>query len=670
MVPNAMQSTTVAARAPARQIALHALHSCRAALCAYWYPVLLAGVVLAMYAPSIGYGLIWDDPVWYSQGRGQTIWELLVSLPSYQYYRPLAIAVNHLLTSADGVVHAELAHALQVAAHLGGTLALVGVLRGFGLGQWHARLAALLFAVHPFGHQAVAWQAPQQPIATALVLASVLLAQRYAVGRRPRHLIGSALVYTAGLLFQESAAGAAWLFPWVALIDAARRHQGWRRGLRANGWAAIHLLVAGAYVLVWLHVPRSEGVTGKSLEQEVLAYLLQGALYPVARVMGLAGVAWSPAAILAALVAAGALLVTAMWRSHSWPAALLGLAWAATGILPSWAGLRWEYVQIGSRLLYPAIPGVAILWAGLVTRALGWGRAGRLAGALVLGALLAVSAEQYAAQDRLTRIGTDHMRAAVAEMSARPGERLLYVNFPDRLQMRPSPYPLGFWGLTLAPVVQDMGDYAAVSTGVRVQTSSLSVPQLDWDAREASPYRVDLRGVHASAEDLARGAMWAEAVYLTEYGADGTLTLREIGDLVADDGAPAEIIFGRGLELLSWELTPCLAPGCAHLDLLWRATEPLSWGDTLFVHVLTPDGVWVSGADGDALAGALPLVNWPRGWLLRERRVLLTDGLGEGDYAVTVGLYNRDTRERHGARLADGTVVANGEPQVATLHVP
>ena len=121
------------------------------------FACLLAAVVLILYAPSVHFGLIWDDPTWYQQGAGQSPWHIFTALSSYQLYRPLAILLNRQLVFPNGVVNVPLAHVIQIGAHLVAVLACVPVLRAFEFELWHARLTALLFAVSPLTFQAVAW---------------------------------------------------------------------------------------------------------------------------------------------------------------------------------------------------------------------------------------------------------------------------------------------------------------------------------------------------------------------------------------------------------------------------------------------------------------------------------------------------------------------------------
>ena len=85
------------------------------------------------------------------------------------------------------------------------------------------------------------------------------------------------------------------------------------------------------------------------------------ALYPVAQVPLLerAKVREVAARIVADVRARGdAALTLGVWKWQSKTNALFISLWILAGILPIWVGLSWKYVQIGSRILYPAALGV------------------------------------------------------------------------------------------------------------------------------------------------------------------------------------------------------------------------------------------------------------------------------------------------------------------------
>ena len=185
----------------------------------WWFYLLLAAIVLVMYAPSLRFGLIWDDPTWYQQGAGQSLWRILAGLPSYQFYRPLAILFNRQLVSTNGVVNVPLAHILHVTVYLVTVLACAPMLRAFGFELWHARLSVLLFAVNPFAFEAIAWQAPPQPVALMWLVLALLAAVRFTQSRRMVWLGLSLLTYAAALLFQEGVLPFVFLFFWLGFMD-------------------------------------------------------------------------------------------------------------------------------------------------------------------------------------------------------------------------------------------------------------------------------------------------------------------------------------------------------------------------------------------------------------------------------------------------------------------
>ena len=391
---------------------------------------LLAAVVLAVYLPALSYGLIWDDPRWYGQSAGKPAWQFFTGLASYQFYRPLSLWLNQQFIRPDGTIAASAAHAAQLAAHLAAVLFSAPALRALGVTAWPARLAALLFAASPFAIQAAAWQAPQGPWVISLTLAAVLAADQFQRGRGRAWLGVSLTAYAAALLFQESALPFVFLFFWLALEGPP-----WRLRRR---WPWLHAALAAGYLLIWLNVPRLGGVTGSGFDLTVLAYLLQGAAYPLAR-LGAPWLAGWPAGILAA---GFALLILALllgaWRAGQGRAALLAGLWLAAGFAPVWVGLAWAYVEVGERLLYPAALGIALLWANCVA----WPRGGRLLGAAALALALGAAGFHLRDMRQLYAAGTRHLQAAESALAgaAPPGTgaaRLLFVNFPDRFELRP-----------------------------------------------------------------------------------------------------------------------------------------------------------------------------------------------------------------------------------------
>ncbi len=636
---------------------------------------LLAGVVLAAFLPALNYGLIWDDPKWYQQGAGLTAAQLFTALPSYQFYRPLTLLYNHLLVTPDGVVAARLAHALQIAAHLAAACLLTPTLRVFGVARWPARLAALLFAVSPAAFQAVAWQAPQGPFVVLCLLLAAATAGRFSRRRHWPALFASVAAYGAALLLQESAVPFAALFAWLAVDQAraqgldVRRPATWRR---LPLWPLLHAGLAVGYLLIWLRLPRLGGVTGTGFDPRVLAYGLQAAVFPAARLAAgwLSGWEW-PALLGLYAALTGALILGAAASGGPRLPLLAGL-WAAAGFLPIWAGLSWDYVQVGERLLYVASPGLALFWAGWGAASMRGGVGRRVMGGLALALALGAAGQHLSTFQHAYGVGTAHLRQAVAVLAARPAGRYLFVNFPDRFETRPTLYPLGFWGITLAPPVQMLADYARAQSGQSGADETRAAFLTGADDRAAWRYRVDLRGVDSAPAALLEAAQNADAVFVSDYLADGGLRLREVGAIrPGGEPPPARALFGEAGQLTAAELT--VAARTLHLRLTWHCLAGFQQLDTVFVHVwrLGPDGAeFVGGADGDSLGELVPVWEWRPGLAIVDLREVDLATLEPGRYEVRVGFYNRVSGARYPAHRPEGGPAPDDAVPIGTFELP
>ncbi len=40
------------------------------------------------YTPTLGFGFIWDDPLWFGRVIGKSLGELVKPMPDFQFYRP------------------------------------------------------------------------------------------------------------------------------------------------------------------------------------------------------------------------------------------------------------------------------------------------------------------------------------------------------------------------------------------------------------------------------------------------------------------------------------------------------------------------------------------------------------------------------------------------------
>jgi hypothetical protein len=627
----------------------------------WWVPILLAGLTLAIYGSSVRFGLIWDDPIGYRRAAHQPFWQAFLGNPDYPFYRPLATLYAHSVVSSDDIVNAPLAHTLQLSVHLLVVLLSLPALQALGFEAWPARLTALLFAVFPFAYQAVAWQAPQQPWAMAGILAAIIAARVYLKQKNPWFLILSLLAYAAALLFQECALPFAGVFLWLA-------GRQWKADRAWHWWPLLHLGLATIYFLVWLSLPRQGGATGQGFQPVVLAYLLQGVIYPIVPWLTRWVANWPVLRLLALLAILGLGLALGGWRRGSRLAVMLSLGWIGAGFVPVWVGLGWAHVEIGSRLFYPAALGLAGLW-GIALGQLVSARAKsvRAIGGVVLLAVMASSLWQLRQFQRLYEVGTEHLAKAVNTLSTAPGQRLVFANFPDRLELRSPVYVLGIWGVTLAPVIQNLSDYALAATGQSAADLSLASTTVGANDRGVWPYRVDQRGLDVTPEAFFQAAQQADMVYLTDYLPGGALRLRAVGYVRPAAAGPTAIAqiadFAR---LVKAEISEGDA---LTLRLTWQCQQAPLAGDTIFVHLWKEDS-FVGGADGASLGGLVPLTAWLPGTdIIDLRRVELT-GLEPGRYEVRAGIYNLASGARYPATAADGGLYPAEEITIGDVVVP
>ena len=230
-------------------------------------------------------------------------------------------------------------------------------------------------------------------------------------------------------------------------------------------------------------------------------------------------------------------------------------------------------------------------------------------------------------------------------------QNLLFINYPDRIELRPAPYPLGNWGLILAPVAQNLADYAVAKVGNSASDHSLSAFQIGADDRGVWPYMVFMRGEDTPAQKLYEVAAKTDRVLITDYLPNGQLRLREVGAIRSSQLSPSSLAtFGDAVQLISDTIIPSDELG---LTLVWRSLKPLRDGDTIFVHVWQGDQ-FVQAYDGDSLGGLIPLTTWQANTTVIDVRHLPLPGPDPARYEVRVGIYNRNDGARYPAFDANG----------------
>lgn len=628
----------------------------------------VAGVLLAivaLYASSLHFGFIWDDPIWYERVAQQPLGSLLGPQPDFQFYRPMTLALTRAFARPNGTFPALEMHAFQIGVHLIVTVLAAQLARRLGFCR-PAELPtfAALFGLYPLSHQAIVWTQAQQPwvIAATLVTLHLYLSARR---RRSPMLLGLSLVaYICTNGFHENGLQTA---AFVFLIEV-QRHRNLRRALRSAGpWA--FALIGSAYLALWISMPKAGGITSIAFEPLAARYLSQGLLYPLLP---------DPLRLpyWLALVGMVGLLGAVLRASRDMWWAIWGLGWVIGQLFTAWAGLRYDYIALSWRFFYLSAFGVTLIWFGAFRSLWADYRGWPLRALGYLGLLLIVvqGVALIARANALYTDGTTALAQAISVMADHGGDaRLLFVNFPDRYEPKNPFYPIGYWGVTLAPVVTELGEFAALNTGVAPDTDNWTVPSIDWHAREAGPYVIDMRGGFVSEASVYESALGAEAIYLTEHSPEGRMALRYSGTVTPgnDTGSqPALARFGDLAALLAIKVKA--VKGGLDLELRWQALQTGKPTETVFVHLLSPEGALLAQADGGPGRELLPLWAWRPGDVIVDPRLLVVDGgeLAPGAYGIAVGIYNWDIDQRVPAIGADGRLLLDDQFVVTGIEIP
>ncbi|MEZ4592901.1 MAG: hypothetical protein R3D55_17425 [Chloroflexota bacterium] len=606
------------------------------------------------YRAALHFGFWWDDPVWYSHMPGRSWWQLLLPIPEFQYYRPGSMLYVSFFLRGDGTFDVFALHWLQIGWHLLQVALSFAIVRLLRLGRWPAVVVALLVALFPFSYQATAWAAPNQPMAAAFQGAAWLF---FLLGVRRQHrgwYVASLLLFFVAMMLQESSVALAFV-PFLLLLvvklrglsgsEAWQNGRSWLRHPLKNGWLwpMLYPLVALLFVAGWSLAPRQAGITGLIFEGKTAVYLLQSVAYPLlARLNGYAPDHQVTAVVVLAIVVVTTVVL--LWlaaRQKRLALALAGLGWALLSMLPAIVGLRFSYVSLASRLLHIAAPGIVLLWVSAL-----WGRNGRSwlvwLGRLLLVAIALQSGLLLRQFERLYMVGTDHLQATIDTLAGSNNGRLLFINYPDRYAPKRPPFPLGYWGMTLAPVVVELDDFLPLVTTTTAGSASYSMPWVD-QMRQAEVYDVDLRGVIIQPNELARLALEYDGVYLTRYGVDGRFQLQEVGRLAALNSQDCVAVFDDTICLQ--EVALRTLPDQLEVRLTWSTAAPLPPEYTVFVHLGQAGVPPVAQADGDTWLGLLPLADWPVATAVIDLRTLPRPASSE-PLQIRLGVYNRVSGER------------------------
>ncbi|MCA9918337.1 MAG: glycosyltransferase family 39 protein [Anaerolineales bacterium] len=120
----------------------------------------------------------------------------------------------------------------------------------------------------------------------------------------------------------------------------------------------------------------------------------------------------------------------------------------------------------------------------------------------------------------------------------------------------------------------------------------------------------------------------------------------EMETAVPPTATPLDTQFGDAILLTHADLPTTISlTKPLDLTLYWQAIGPINEDYTAFMHLLTPEGEFVLGQDGQPLGGLYPTSFWGEGELVVDGRSWFAD-VPPGEYQLQVGLYLLATGQR------------------------
>ncbi len=467
--------------------------------------------VFAVYAPTLRYGLVFDDNMLVG-GNANLHWSRLGTLLTSPFwataeggkltpglahlggmYRPV-VSVANLIDQSLGFGAPWPFHLTNLLAQVACTGLLYLLLVGFTAAPWQAAALALLWGVHPAQTSVVAWTSGRTDLfANLFLLGALVLYMRGA----PAALFAAAVGLAAA-----SKEGAVFLLPLLVALCLAGLLPWRRRHLGAAAGAAAAYFALRAYAL------RGVAPAGGSLFQAALRVPLLTVQHLAATIapwsaLGVApGVEGGPLLLTFEL----ALFAALLWAAARRRAAAVGLFWFLLFFAPTAVGAGRVYAGLfdllSLRFVTFAMIGLLVMLADRLPAAMPRLAAAGLAAYTVACAALTVRGDEV-------YLDSHHFWAARAEES--PGSDMVHYNYGLQLlgehdyagcaaQMRRSVtlnprYFLGNGFLELATCERAQGRraeaLAAVAQGLRwwPESAALRASQRDLEAPAPAPSR-------------------------------------------------------------------------------------------------------------------------------------------------------------------------------------
>ncbi|MDJ0753265.1 MAG: hypothetical protein QNJ45_07095 [Ardenticatenaceae bacterium] len=611
----------------------------------YMLPVLVAVVA---YWPILSLPNIYDTLLHTQLADDLTLGTLWLPNEDFGFYRPLVFLPLVLLQNLVGYP-AGFLQLLNLGQHALNVWLLTILVRRLGGRREPALIAGLLFALFPFGYQALAIYGNN---AYLTVTGAILLGLLLTLTDLPRRRLiwAAAAVQLAGFLVHETAGLMLGLVViWIGLRLQTTDHRPQRGFLKSvvstlkSFWPVAMVWVG--YLLFYMALPRGGGPLldygGNALWPKLLLFL-QTLGYPFAWFAHIFPNLSAQFVILFSVILTVGLALWAWWRLPEMRSLLLwGFGWWVAASLLVGITLPTYYIADGARLLYPGAAGLAIFWGVLLSPKsvkrpdpVRWVLLGGLAFVLLSGGRFIRQMIGY------YQMVSEPVKTLKQELGGRfsdPSyEDAILVNLPQWVSPPRNTYAIGtefapFMGdhLFAAELLQANGIPfpLAASMDISTEVTILNVP----DLRSETPYNLGLYTL------LAEEAVPIDAggrVFVSKYDEDGIQTIATGFILSAADDAADSAAGSIGpYTFLSGQAQLC--DGRLEVNLTLQPEAEIPSTLSLFVQAVGDNGV-IDQADG-------PPLDLPPGRIEGNRRLRDLRLLDVGDQvpaAVLVGAYD------------------------------
>lgn len=610
---------------------------------------ILASMIVLVVLVVVCYGFVLRLPFFFDDLPIMTWlnhhgWHDILLSQDSGYYRPLAFMVYKLGTLLPLGVRQVALHGVNLGLHWFSAVLVFCIMRLCDKRLDRAFLAAALFVGFPFLSEVVPWiTALPHSLVIALTLLATYMALRAELTQHPGYWGFSLLATLLAPLTHESGMVTGVIVGGVVLFQCGFRSQ--RRWI---------LVICGGLlnVAAWLwHGLVPGACTGMELGGlpdlfQNLMFFLQGLLYPIGPLIGLAVQRWGWHDFTLLGVTGGAFAGCLVWLARhggDWRWIARNLWWWAWGALPVALSLRYSTLFISERLYALAAPGIVMLWAAIIIEVgqylrRSWSRSLII---VVLAGLLLTPSFVYlhhkgTLYDLLQVVYQQVLSVAADEGNAPLG----FVNVPAALIWKQRTYPLVTDNVVFVPQYSNIGEFIEVNQGWQVAESATcgSISQ------ETDPVW-NVLGPSLEGESLRRFVLEQRTIWLGHYDEHTRhFVLLEAGSITPGaqpwDAEPLAR-FAGGPTLESAAIRP-EGQGRWTIALDWLASGPLD--ATVFLHVRDGEGRVITQADGASLGGIISLGLWQAGDHIHDVRYVTLPEDTSGPLTISVGIYSGNTR--------------------------